>query len=303
MAVRVYENEYKGWNKCVFITNGEVELVVTTAVGPRIIRYATRGGDNVLYEDVKALGTCGGDKFTLYGGHRLWHAPERQGRTYALDNDPVTEYEIIENGVRVLRREDENGIEKVMEITLAEKGSEVTVKHHVTNVGPWPIEAAAWGITMMRPNGYVAVPLVRHDESALLPDRSLTFWPYARYSDKRLSLGEDLITVEQDPTSQKKFKIGFFNDSSIIAYFENDMLFIKEHQSDDESYYPDFNSSFECYTDRTTIEVESLSPIYQLDSGETIEHVEKWWLYDGVEVPKAHEEEKVLAKIQEYYGK
>lgn len=302
MSVRVYENEYKGWHKCVFITNGEVELVVTTSVGPRILRYAYHGDENVLFEDKKLLGTSGGDTWKNYGGHRFWHCPETLGRTYFPDNFPV-EYEILENGVKVVQVQAENGIEETMEITLADKGSEVNVKHVLTNIGRWPIETAAWAITVMREGGYLAVPVVTHDENALLPDRSIAFWPYAKYNDKRLYLGEEVITLEQDASPNRKFKFGLQNEAGVACYFVENNLFIKQHEHDVDAYYPDYNCSFESYTDNNILEVESLSPMYSVDPGESIEHNERWSLHKGIATPKRTDEEKILDVLSECLSK
>ena len=38
-AVKVEKTAYKGWANCYRVTNGEVELLVTSDVGPRIIRF------------------------------------------------------------------------------------------------------------------------------------------------------------------------------------------------------------------------------------------------------------------------
>ncbi|MCX5770994.1 MAG: hypothetical protein NTZ09_12080 [Candidatus Hydrogenedentes bacterium] len=38
---------YGGWPNCVRVTNGTVELIATTDVGPRIIRVGFVGGQNV----------------------------------------------------------------------------------------------------------------------------------------------------------------------------------------------------------------------------------------------------------------
>ena len=43
-AVKVEKTAYAGWPNCYRITNGEVELIVTTDVGPRVIRYGFVGG-------------------------------------------------------------------------------------------------------------------------------------------------------------------------------------------------------------------------------------------------------------------
>ena len=80
---------YTGWPNCYRLANGLVELVVTTDVGPRVIRFGFVGGANVFKEYDAMLGLTGGDEWRIYGGHRLWHAPEGKPRTYCPDNGPV----------------------------------------------------------------------------------------------------------------------------------------------------------------------------------------------------------------------
>ena len=40
---------YMGIEDCVEITNGLVDLIVTTSLGPRILRYGFVGKENLLY--------------------------------------------------------------------------------------------------------------------------------------------------------------------------------------------------------------------------------------------------------------
>ena len=73
---------YGGWANCVRLTNGRTELVATTDVGPRIIRYGKPGGPNFLKEYPRQMGRRGGLRWRIFGGHRLWIAPEDVKRTY-----------------------------------------------------------------------------------------------------------------------------------------------------------------------------------------------------------------------------
>ncbi|MGP0072514.1 MAG: hypothetical protein ACLPWF_11355, partial [Bryobacteraceae bacterium] len=49
-AVKVEKTAWQGWPNCYRIANGEVELIVTGDVGPRIMRYGFAGGQNVFKE-------------------------------------------------------------------------------------------------------------------------------------------------------------------------------------------------------------------------------------------------------------
>ena len=55
-AVKIEKTAWKGWPNCYRIANGEVELIVTTDVGPRVISYAFAGGKNLFKEFAPQIG-------------------------------------------------------------------------------------------------------------------------------------------------------------------------------------------------------------------------------------------------------
>src|SRR5207244_6899011 len=81
--------DYSGWANSYRLTNGRIELVVTTAIGPRIIHFGFVGGENELKVFDEMRGKSNGAHWHPYGGHRLWHAPEQNPRTYYPDNNPA----------------------------------------------------------------------------------------------------------------------------------------------------------------------------------------------------------------------
>src|ERR1700733_12056401 len=97
-AVKVEKTAYKGWANCYRVTNGEVELVVTSDVGPRIIRFGFVGGQSLFKEYPDQLGKTGGGHFQLRRGHRVWKPPEDPVATWAPDNAPV-QIEIPSDGL------------------------------------------------------------------------------------------------------------------------------------------------------------------------------------------------------------
>ena len=100
-------NSYENYGRCVKISNGTVEAYVTIDVGPRVIRYAFVGGENVLFNDIarrsKRMGPdydnyyYKGAAWYLYGGHRLWITPESAPETYYPDNEEVICNQIGQN--------------------------------------------------------------------------------------------------------------------------------------------------------------------------------------------------------------
>src|SRR3954467_39599 len=83
-AVKIDKTSYAGWPNCYRISNGEVELIVTGDVGPRVIRYGFVGGQNLFKEFKEQMGKKGEREWQARGGHRLWAAPEDAKDTYAL---------------------------------------------------------------------------------------------------------------------------------------------------------------------------------------------------------------------------
>src|SRR6478735_2680642 len=152
--------EYRGWKNNLRIANESAELVVTLDVGPRVIAYRKPGGFNVLKNYDEQMGGTGEKAWQIRGGLRFWLAPEDLTRTYFPDNRPVAHTELGPTAARFTPPpETEYGVQKEMELRLAEKGSRVEVRLKVTNVGSAPTELAPWGPTVMAPGGMEIIPL------------------------------------------------------------------------------------------------------------------------------------------------
>lgn len=275
---------YGGWNNCVQIANGLVDLVVTLDVGPRIIRYGFMNRVNELCEVESTRGLTGGDEWRIYGGHRLWHSPESSPRTYEADNRPVG-WEELPDGIRTVQEvEPRTGIQKEMEIRLSSGDSRVWVLHRLTNTGPWPVKLAVWSITAMATGGTEVIPFAGRD-TGLLPNRSLSIWPYTRMNDPRLQWGTNYLILKQDPATAHPCKVGMPNESGWAAYFNHGHLFVKYYTHLRSEPYPDLGASYETYTNDFMLEMESLSPLRLLEPGEGAEHTEEWELFDAVLVP------------------
>lgn len=88
-----------GTQRCTKLSNGTVDVLVTRDVGPRVISYSFTGAGNVFAEMPAA--TIEPARFSAWGGHRLWHAPEQAGRSYVPDNTPPQMVEIAPGHVRL----------------------------------------------------------------------------------------------------------------------------------------------------------------------------------------------------------
>lgn len=289
-AVKITKIKHLGWDNCVKISNGVVELIVTTDVGPRIIHYGFIGGPNHMKVFDEQAGKTNADEWMSYGGHRLWHSPEEMPRTYDEDNVPC-EWKKIENGIWTRSAMDQwTQVEKELEITLDPLTSKVTINHRITNLNAWDIELAVWCLTVMAPGGLEIIPQIT-DGPKLLPNRSIALWTYTKMNDPRVQWLDKYIFISQDVNAKTPFKIGLPVPAGWAGYANFGELFVKRFDYIEDALYPDFGyCSYETYTNADMIELETLSPLWQIGPSDAIEHLEVWELYRDVKRPISESE-------------
>ena len=292
---------YRGWGKCYRLANSLVDLVVTAEVGPRIIRYGFLGHENEFKEIEEDMGKKGGDEWRMYGGHRLWHAPEAVPRTYVPDNSPVNVLE--ENGgLRIIQPiELTTGIQKEIEIYLDEYKSHARIVHRLRNAGLWQVELAVWCISMLEAGGtaIMPLPLRRPYPEDLLPNSSLVLWAYTDLTDSRYKFGKQYLLIRQEPDHRNPLKLGANVPDGWVAYARGGHLFVKRFQYKPDAVYPDRGCCFESWMNDEFLELETLSPLALLNPGQEIEYSEEWYLFEGVRTPTSEPEviESVLPAV------
>lgn len=287
-AVKIEKVNYKGWPNSYRVTNGEIELVVTSDIGPRIIRFGFLNGQNLFKEFKDTIGKSGEKEWMIRGGHRLWAAPEDPVKTYALDNSPVKVE--IEGDVLVATQpvEQLTGLEKRITVKMAASGTDVELIHRIRNTNSEAVELSPWGLTVMAPGGVGITgfpPRGKHPQ-VLAPTNPLVMWAYTDFSDSRWVFTEKYLALRQDPKATKPLKVGHFNPETWGAYLLGSDLFIKRYQADPSKTYPDFGCSYETFTNADFLEIETLGPMTKIAPGASVEHIEKWSLYKNVSVPE-----------------
>ncbi len=285
--------EYGGWANCYQVTNGLVEVIATADVGPRLIRFGFVGGVNEFAEFPDQLGKRGGEEWRIYGGHRLWHAPEAKPRTYYPDNEPV-EVRILDDFTIELIQPTEKwtGVQKGIKVAMHPSEAQVAVTHILTNRNLWAIELAPWALSVMAKGGRAILPqplFIPHGEK-LLPARPLVQWHYTDMTDPRWTFGKRFIILRQDPTRPNPQKLGIANPDGWVAYANGDRVFIKRYRHVEGATYPDFGCSTEVFTNADMLEVETLGPLTKLESGESVEHVECWFLFRGTTLGESEDD-------------
>jgi hypothetical protein len=292
-SVSVQKVEYKGWPNCYRVSNGEVELIITGDVGPRIIRYGFIDGPNLFKEYPDQFGKSGETTFQMRGGDRVWKAPEDPVASWAPDNVPVA---VQTTPTGIIAREPVEpltGLQKEIEMNLSPSGTAVTVSHRITNHSLFPIEYAPWALTQMAPGGMAVsgFPPRGHHPQNLEATNPLVMWAYTDFSDPRWKIMRKYLTLRQDSNAIEAQKLGMFNPNTWAAYVLGDEVFIKRTVADPAKKYPDFGCSFETFTNKEFLEVETLGPLTTVAPGKTVELVEHWGLFRNIKLNTVSDEE------------
>ena len=277
----IEEIEHREFKRCLKISNGDAEVVVSLDFGPRILSYALDGGENILGWHPEAAVNTDLGTWHPYGGHRLWVAPENMPRSYAPDNEKVDYLVEDETSALFSRPADAAGFEKQFRVRFAEKGTGISIEHKVTNAANEARECAAWAITIMRPGGEVIIPnepFAPYGPEHLLPVRSMALWSYTDFTDPRYTFEKDAIRLRVDDQIQPQQKFGVLNKQGWAGYACQDLLFKKKFDLNADASYPDFNCNSETYVAGNYVEIETLSPLQWLEQGESIEYEETWEL-------------------------
>jgi hypothetical protein len=275
--------------QCRRLTNGVLELFIPLNVGPRIVCVQfVDGGSNILKTYPDQLESPDSSGFELYGGHRLWTSPEIPGFTDEPDGFPVSIDE-IEGGLRVTGALSAAKVEKTIEVSL--DGSQVHLRHVLTNRGSETIRIAPWALTVME-EGTLGLtpqaPFAPHSES-LLPARPLVLWPYTAMDDPRVRWGRKMIRLQQD-ASHGPIKYGAWVESGLAGAWRDGVAFIKAFPASSPDLLLDYGCNFETFTREEMLEVESLGAAVDLAPGESVSHPETWAFFQTGAPPEDEHE-------------
>jgi hypothetical protein len=270
-----------GWPNCINISNGSIDIVATTDIGPRIMRAGFTGERNLLLELKDEMGKTGGEDFRLYGGSRLWHSPEVNPRSYMPDNEPVN-YKWDNGTLRLTQQtESKTGMQKEIMLKMSDAENKIEYTYRIYNRGVWPVNYALWALTLMANNGRAVIPQEPYQswDDNLLPVRPLVLWSYSEMNDPRWTWGKKYIQLRQDTEAKGPTKCGLLNKLCWEAYSLEGYVFIKRYQYDACANYPDFQCNTQVYTNSKLFELETLSPLRTIEPEGYSEHKENWYIF------------------------
>jgi hypothetical protein len=267
--MRYSRETWEGHSDCYRIIVGDSELVITAEFGPRILSLSVDSTENILFVDTEhALGS--GD-WRLYGGHRLWIAPETID-TYAPDND-ACEVEEGEGYLAVSSIDTRLGLKKTM--TVVDDDGLIRIDHTVVNQSDTLVTGAVWALTCVNNIGTAFFPWGTPGSWDL---KKVVYW--RRWMDH----GSDIDDGQFKPTDDlflvtpagREGKVGSACREGFIGVTASGFTFIKTFQRLPVDTYPDDNCAAECYTGAHFTELETLSPLVTFYPKEPVTHSEHW---------------------------
>ncbi len=283
MSLKIEKVAFGGWPNNLRLTNGRIEAVVTSDVGPRVIRFGFVNGPNLFAELPDQMGGAGEKEWMLRGGHRLWIAPEDKPRSYELDNTPIVA-SIARDGVRVVKEAGPHTrIEKRMDLFMDPRRERLTVVHTLINRGRKPFALAPWAVSAMAPGGMAVIPLPAKISHAarLTHNQTWSLWGYTDFTDQRWMLGSRYVFLKQR-AQPAPTKLGMAQREGWVAYQLKNHLFVKRFGFVEGADYPDGGMNFETFTNEQFLELESLAPMTTLAPGKSAQHTEVWELFRNV---------------------
>lgn len=269
------EITHSEFGRSLYADNGIVELVIPLEYGIRIGHFSFVNGENVFYcqpKDMTELTTEQG--WRIYGGHRLWLAPEKED-TYSPDNEPIS-YEIQDDKIVVIQPVDPwTKVKKSMTISF-DKNSSVQVTHRIENCGFKRLTRSMWCVSVVAPGGTEYISL-GEQEGSMSHWHRISWWDHTSLGDVRATYKKNEIQIQHMPVDER-YKIGIAHPVTPVRYVNNGVIFEKDYDVNFDMVYPDGNVSFETFFCRYMAEIESLSPLYELAPGESAEHTEIWRL-------------------------
>jgi hypothetical protein len=254
-------------------------IEVLADAGPRIVRLGRADStENLVAETPDAGWETPFGRYHLFGGHRLWYAPEDPEMGAVPDDGLVIEES--DDGLRLTGRvEPGTGLVRSMTIELDAGRPALRLRHELCNSSTTPIELAPWSITQLPLGGAVILPQAAAREGhEVRPNRSLVLWPYTSWADERLDLGDGALIV--DAVAGGDLKIGYFNDAGWLAYARAGSALVRRFEPAPGKPHPDLGCNVETYSGPRYVELEILGPLISLGEHESTELTERWEVVD-----------------------
>lgn len=293
LALDIKEIQFENYGKCLQISNGLIDAVVTIDFGPRVVRLGPCGGGNLLFTDKERKYVIRGkneeslkknNAFYYYGGHRASLTPYKPEQTFYPDNYPVV-YSILSDGVLFTSPKQKSSDMKLQfEVVMGKDATDIMIVHTAENCSKKAQTHGIAAATMISGSGTAVIPQSEESHNRYVPNRMIALWPGTALNDQRIFLNDKYIFLSHDSANSAPLKIGINNTSGWSAYIGKKYAIVKRYVHTQQAAYPDFGCSFETEITDDYAELTSLSPIYRIEPGEIIKHVENISIFNTGDV-------------------
>lgn len=249
---------------------------VLATAGPRIVRLGLTGSArNLLAETPDAGWETPYGRYELFGGHRLWFAPEDPERVAVPDGTGLR-VDLEPNGIRLTgATEGPTGLVRSMVLRLLSERAGLEVCHELRNVGDRAVRLAPWPITQLPLGGTVLLPQAAASPGHhVRPNRTLVLWPYTSWEDLRFRPRDGLVLL--DAQVGPSLKVGYFNDDGWVGYVRDGAVLVRAFEPQLGRPHPDLGCNVEVFIGDRFLEIELLGPLSELAPDETVALVERW---------------------------
>ncbi len=263
-----------------YLINDKYKIGISIDRGPRIIYFSKKESNNNLFHETN----FSKNQWNLFGGHRLWLAPEHEEHSYIADNSQVERVSKKNHNIYYNHYTNQES-DYILGFDIIDKKDFFLIRNFAYINKFFTDKSSLWSITLCKPGGNAYIPIVI--SSSLSPYFNICHWPYNDFNKKQYEVSKNnYIKVRQGLSI--KSKIGTFQSSPISYYEINNTYFTKKlisyskkeihdfdtyiekpfvknnKELDYSNYSIDMYSNNQIYNCSEYIELEHLSPTFEI---------------------------------------
>lgn len=294
LKAEIKKLEYRDWSNCYQISNKNVKVIINASAGGRVMRYEING-TNIIYENKNQNGKLLDDYI------REGFDPD--GGRFDIGQELVTKdlhentymgpwtVEITDNyTLEITSVCDLNlGLQLTRTFCLDQESSHLRITFGMKNISKTLKEYFFWGRTLVPVGGKLFMPL--NPSSSISCGWGRYIWGNPVQfecdpDDSGVSVQNNVFSLIPSKAANEKYG----NDSyeGWMAYGYKGIIFLKTYkQPVKEKYIEHFKQTNIFYTNRVFAEMEPISPVAILKTGDTASFTENWYLinYTDAESP------------------
>lgn len=267
LSISVKEIYTEEFGHCVLLSDSNIQVMVTIDYGPRIVSVLNESGINPIYFERDP-------EYHRCHGHKMRLIPDSTSGAFYCDNSPVM-YSPLDDGVKFTQTISAPvPLEVSMDIVPENEGSSLMVVHSVLNKSKEAVKLSIQTETPLKKDGFIFIPQSNITEKDK-PSRILTLWNDSKWTDNRLYIGNQYVTVHGSD-DKAKLKIGSNNTAGWCGYINGINSFIKRYIHNRNALYPYCHCSTYAAAKENYISMQTSSPFYRIEAGEIARLVENW---------------------------